>query len=242
MNRAVSPIPAVSMPIPPIPPTPATAVPATAPTSSAPPSLKLRLLARIRRSRRLRNLAARRGLARAGAMIEPWVSALGPAASVVDVGCGAGWIGARLSARGHRVTGVDPLDKRLADLPFTQALAERLPFPDGAADWVLLCCVLHHVEAADHAPILREARRVARRGVVLVEDVYRSAAGRLLTRLVDRLLNLDPGRHPHANRRTAEWLALLADCGFEPTLVREWRLWHHGLFPMRHAAMVAAAR
>jgi SAM-dependent methyltransferase len=203
--------------------------------------LKLRFFALIRRSDRLRALAARRGLARAGAMTAPWIAALGPGSSVIDAGCGAGWVGAHLARLGHPVTGVDPLDKRLADLPFRLGRAERLPFPDGAADWVLFCCMLHHVEAASHEAILREARRVARRGVVVVEDVYEGTAGRRLTALVDRLLNLDPGRHPHANRRTGEWVALLRECGFEPVLVREWRRWHHGLFPMRHAAIVAAA-
>lgn len=211
------------------------------PPAAPSPALKLRLFALIRRSGRLRRLAARRGLARAEAMTAPWAAALGPGESVIDAGCGAGWVGAHLARLGHPVTGVDPLDKRLADLPYRPGRAERLPFPDGAADWVLLCCVLHHVEAASHEEILREARRVARRGVVVVEDVYRSAAGLRLTRLVDRLLNLDPGRHPHANRRTGEWLALLREQGFEPLLVREWRRWHHGIFPMRHAAIVAAA-
>lgn len=233
MKELVSLQPGVQMPI-----QPSSLAPAEAPAA---PPLKLRLLALIRRSRRLGALAERRGLARAGALVEPWIAALGTSASVIDVGCGAGWVGAHLSRLGHPVTGVDPLDKRLADLPFTPGLAQRLPFGDGTADWVLLCCMLHHVEAASHEAILREARRVARRGVVVVEDVFRSAGGRLLTRLVDRALNLDAGHHPHANRPTGEWLALLGDCGFEPLLVREWRRWHHGVLPMRHAAIVAAA-
>ncbi len=211
------------------------------PSDAPSPSLKLRLFARIRRSDRLTAFAARRGLARAEAMTAPWVAALGPGASVIDVGCGAGWVGAHLARLGHPVTGVDPLDKRLADLPFRPGRAEHLPFPDRAADWVLLGCMLHHVEAASHGAILAEARRVARRGVVVVEDVYESAAGLRMTRWIDRLLNLDAGPHPHANRRTPEWLALLAQHGFEPVLVREWRRWHHGIFPMRHAAIVATA-
>jgi SAM-dependent methyltransferase len=201
--------------------------------------LKLRLLGAARRSSPLGRLAGHAGRRRARFLVDPWAAALPAASSLLDVGCGVGFVAGRLRSLGHRVVGLDLVDKRLAAIPFARGRAERLPFARGAVDFVLFCGVLHHIDAGAHRSILAEARRVARRGVVLVEDVFGSAAGLALTKLVDRALNLELADHPHANRRTREWLALLAACGFEPGPVREWRHRPRGLFPLRHAAIMA---
>ncbi len=88
----------------------------------------------------------------------------------------------RLSA-GGRVVGVDRSTDRLAVArriaPVAAAAGERLPFADGAFDFVYVSHVLHH--ARDHLAILSEIHRVLRpNGILfLVETVEDNPAMRL---------------------------------------------------------------
>lgn len=93
--------------------------------------------------------------------------ALGDAASLVNVGAGAG----SYEPRDRRVLAVEPsaeMIRQRADraAPAVQAAAERLPLADAAVDAALAVLTLHHW--ADRAGGLRELRRVARRRVVVL--------------------------------------------------------------------------
>nr|WP_119674861.1 hypothetical protein [Deinococcus sp. RM]RIX98236.1 hypothetical protein D3W47_17865 [Deinococcus sp. RM] len=71
---------------------------------------------------------------------------------------------------------------------------------------MLLAFVLHH--CPDLRAVLREAARVARQRVLVLEDV--SVDGQRpgpLARTLDALVNLEAG-HPHAQRSHADWLHL----------------------------------
>jgi SAM-dependent methyltransferase len=106
--------------------------------------------------------------------------ALEPSWSVLDVGCGEGWVCAELAHEGREVTGVDIVDVRKATLPSFQLWnGEKLPFPDESYDVVALVFVLHHVPNELKPALLREARRVARRRVFLLEDTPRTPLDRL---------------------------------------------------------------
>jgi SAM-dependent methyltransferase len=96
---------------------------------------------------------------------------------VLDIGCGDGVLACALAARGARVLGVDAdLDMLAAarqraanlcpDAEFTEARAERLPFPDASFDVVVAVTVLCFVSDADAA--VREMIRVLRPGGRLV--------------------------------------------------------------------------
>lgn len=195
------------------------------------------LRAAARRSGTLRRIADLGGGRRARRLVDPWVEELEPGSTLLDVGCGLGHVADYLRRRGHRVVVLDLTDNRMVELPLVCARAEALPFAAGSFDYVLFCTMLHHVDAASHHAILARARAVATRGVILVEDVFEGRAGRRVTQMMDRLLNLDAGRHPHANRRVEDWLAVLADCGLRPLAVARWRAWW-GPLPLRHAALV----
>jgi SAM-dependent methyltransferase len=102
--------------------------------------------------------------------------------SVVDVGTGTGLFAEAFAKvpveRPPRVTGVDLRADFLSlarghapGVDFREASAEELPFADRSFDLVFLGHVLH--EARDPARALAEARRVARRRVVLLEWPYR---------------------------------------------------------------------
>ncbi len=106
--------------------------------------------------------------------------ALEPTSSVLDVGCGEGWMCAELAAAGHRVTGVDIVDVRRTELPSFQLWnGEVLPFADESYDVVALVFVLHHLPNRLKPTLLREARRVARRRLFVLEDTPRTPLDRL---------------------------------------------------------------
>ncbi len=137
-------------------------------------------------------LAGDRGaleFARTQLLLERFLPA--PPASVADVGGGPGRYAVWLSERGYRVHLVDPVplhieqaraavDARpgvmLAGAEVGDARALRLP--DGSIDAVLLLGPLYHLpERGERVQALREARRVCRRGgLVVVAAISRFAS------------------------------------------------------------------
>jgi SAM-dependent methyltransferase len=108
-----------------------------------------------------------------------WFAKLVPsAARVLDVGCGDGLISAELQSRRPdlTVTGIDVLPRAHTHIPVEIFDGSRIPFADESFDVVLFCDVLHHTPAP--TTLLHEARRVARRSV-LIKDHNRDgvAAG-----------------------------------------------------------------
>ena len=121
------------------------------------------------------------------------------AASALDVGTGTGVFAQALVVRGLAVTGVDVNPELLAaardlvpEAAFREGIAESLPFPDRSFDLVFLGVVLH--ETDDAVAALREAGRVARRRVAVLEWPYRE----------------DGERPPLAHRLSAERVRSLA--------------------------------
>ena len=98
--------------------------------------------------------------------------------SVLDVGTGSAVFAEAFAAGGSCVAGIDISADMLAIAQqyvpageFKQAPAEALPFADGSFDLVFLGVVLH--EADDPLAALKEARRVARNRVAVLEWPYR---------------------------------------------------------------------
>ncbi len=86
---------------------------------------------------------------------------------VIDVGSGDGRIGWLISAARPdlEISGIDVLLRPHASIPTTLFDGSTIPFPDGAFDTAMFVDVLHHTE--DPMILLREARRVARRAIVI---------------------------------------------------------------------------
>jgi ubiquinone/menaquinone biosynthesis C-methylase UbiE len=142
-------------------------------------------------------------------------------ASVLDVGCGEGYVIEELARRGLDAHGVDIVDIRVPrSCPFSLYDGQSLAFPDASFDLVMLSFVLHHVPDDRKLRLLREAIRVSRDKVLVVEDTPASAVDRLASR-----------RHGETYRRkigsTAgfgfltreEWRWLFRGMGFEPELM-----------------------
>ena len=86
---------------------------------------------------------------------------------VLDIGCGAGFLGNYLAELGHRVTGIDEANDALAvarqhdasgRANYQQGDALHLPFESGSFDVVCALDFLEHVENPDRA--IEEAARV----------------------------------------------------------------------------------
>jgi len=109
--------------------------------------------------------AARHADPRISAMIG---EALGDSSSVVNVGAGTG----SYEPSDRRVVAVEPssvmISQRRSTVPVIQAVAELLPFREGAFDAAMAILTMHHW--SDPAQGLTELRRVARRVVILTID------------------------------------------------------------------------
>jgi SAM-dependent methyltransferase len=90
---------------------------------------------------------------------------------VLDVAAGTGQLARIIVPLGFRCVAVEPaqnmrsvLKQRIAGLPVVAATAEALPFPDAAADALVVGNAFHHFDAEQ---AFEEARRVLRHGGVL---------------------------------------------------------------------------
>ena len=92
--------------------------------------------------------------------------------TVLDFGCGAGWLSKILLSKGYDITGIDASAsligsavKSCGEGRFVVGDGMDMPFADGAFDCVIGIAILHHLEA-DRA--LAECRRVTSPGGILI--------------------------------------------------------------------------
>lgn len=99
-----------------------------------------------------------------GELIKPLVS---EQARLLDVGCGDGSIASLLKQQRPDISieGIDVFVREDTVIPVTPFDGRNFPFPDDSFDDVLFVDVLHHT--ADPTILLKEAKRVARRSVIL---------------------------------------------------------------------------
>jgi ubiquinone/menaquinone biosynthesis C-methylase UbiE len=139
--------------------------------------------------------------------------------SVLDVGCGDGYVIEELAARGAtRVFGADIVDlRRNKQTRFALYDGRTLPFPADSFDLVMLSFVLHHVPDEAKIALLDEALRVCRGKVFIAEDTPRTS--------LDRLFSEHHGRSYRKRIHSAarygflsatEWRWLFRGMGLEP--------------------------
>jgi 2-polyprenyl-6-hydroxyphenyl methylase / 3-demethylubiquinone-9 3-methyltransferase len=113
-----------------------------------------------------------------------------PVKTVLDVGCGGGYLAEAFAGDGFIVTGVDPAVSSIAAaqkhaserrliIDYRVGRGEALPFSDGCFDAVACCDVLEHVDDLDKS--VSEVARVLRPGgVFFYETVNRTWLSKLL--------------------------------------------------------------
>jgi ubiquinone/menaquinone biosynthesis C-methylase UbiE len=101
--------------------------------------------------------------------------------AMLDVGTGTGLFAEAFAALGVAATGIDANAELIAEArrlvragTFLVASAEKLPFADSSFDLVFFGLVLH--ETDDPLAALKEARRVARARVAILEWPYRDSS------------------------------------------------------------------
>lgn len=122
-------------------------------------------------------------------------AALGDAASVVNLGAGAG----SYEPPDLPVVAVEPSWEMIGQrprgcAPAVQAVAERLPFPDGAFDAALAVLTVHHW--SDRRGGLAELTRVARRVVIVTWDPACRDSFWLTTDYLPEIVEFDVPRFP----------------------------------------------
>lgn len=137
---------------------------------------------------------------------------LHPGETLLDLGGGTGFFARWLSDHaGVAATVSDIVDyeeNRDPSLPFIHHPDPRhVPCPDKSFDVVLLMFVLHHIDTGEHQErIIREATRVARKRVIVIEDTPESSWDWGMNSLVDWALNVRHGiPTPFTFRSSRSW-------------------------------------
>ncbi len=109
--------------------------------------------------------------------------------SVLDVGCGDGEIAWLLSHRRRdlRISGVDVLVRDDKRVPVEAFDGCTLPYADDSFDVVSFIDVLHHCQ--EPLELLREARRVARRAILIKDHALQGVAAEPTLRFMDGVGN-----------------------------------------------------
>ncbi|MDY0282385.1 MAG: bifunctional 2-polyprenyl-6-hydroxyphenol methylase/3-demethylubiquinol 3-O-methyltransferase UbiG [Salinivirgaceae bacterium] len=102
-----------------------------------------------------------------------------PGRTLLDVGCGGGFLAEEFARDGFTVTGIDPATRSLEaarkhavennlEIDYRAGRGEALPFPDGSFDIVACCDVLEHVD--DFSLVISEVARTLKAGGVFCYD------------------------------------------------------------------------
>jgi ubiquinone/menaquinone biosynthesis C-methylase UbiE len=112
--------------------------------------------------------------------------------SLLEIGAGKGHVAQALQhATQTQITLVDVVNYNQTALPLKIYDGLNLPFPAESFDYSLLIFVLHHTP--DPLPVLREALRVSRHGVVVVENHVQGWLRQKITRAIDSIPHFQHG-------------------------------------------------
>lgn len=136
---------------------------------------------------------------------------------VLDVGSGDGGLAAAIIARKPTLTftGIDTLIRHDTHIPVEAFDGRTIPSQDNTTDYVLFSDVLHHTE--DPMILLREATRVARRGVMIKDHLVRGLLARPTLRFMDEVGNRRFGvKLPHNYWRPEQWDNAFSELKLKP--------------------------
>ncbi len=141
-------------------------------------------------------------------------SQIPPDASVLDVGSGDGLLGRRLQELRPDITirGIDVLVRERTHIPVEAFDGRTITAGDGTVDVVLFVDVLHHTD--DPVILLKEATRVAGRGVLIKDHTEDGLFARPTLRFMDYVGNAHHGVNlPYNYWPKKRWLQTFGELG-----------------------------
>jgi len=122
---------------------------------------------------------------------------------ILDIGSGNGILCHALRKRNFKVIPLDVDHLSMID-EVKPVIYDSVcfPFKDSSFDVALLLTVLHHTQ--NPPQVLAEARRVARR-IIVIEEIYSNPIEKYLTYLVDSVFNFEFFGHPRTNKTDSGW-------------------------------------
>jgi ubiquinone/menaquinone biosynthesis C-methylase UbiE len=147
--------------------------------------------------------------------------------SILDIGTGDGRIADEVASHlSAAIVLVDLVDGRHSQLPLVVGRGEDLPFGDKSFDVTLLVTVLHHTK--NPRMLIKEAARVARRTVVVQEDVYgNNIVEDVMVYIIDLVGTIAGGwPRPEKPRKIPEWELMFESAGLRPArkVFHQWTL------------------
>ena len=137
-------------------------------------------------------------------------------AHILDVGTGDGSIAKQISETqsGTSIEGIDIMLRRTTHIPVTLFDGTTIPMDDNSVDVVTFVDVLHHTD--DPAVLIKEAARVARKGVVIKDHLSENALDHYTLRLMDWVGNAPHGVVlPYNYAPRSDWDRWMADASLE---------------------------
>lgn len=132
--------------------------------------------------------------------------------SVLDVGCGDGLLASLLAEKLPQTEfqGIDVLVREGTHVPVEYFDGQTIPHDDNSFDAVMMVDVLHHTE--DPSVLMREAKRVARKYVILKDHTRDGVLANTTLRFMDWVGNAHHGvALPYNYLSKSEWDRLLDD-------------------------------
>lgn len=151
--------------------------------------------------------------------------------SVLDVGCGNGFIAHHLTGMLRtNVVGLDVAKQTEASIPYVPYNGRHFPVKDESFDVILLCYVLHH--AQEFYLVMNEVKRVLREGglVIVYEDMPLGQLDRFVCGIHNRKWRDRTG--PCTFQLAAGWRFLFGLTGFEIVSERTLSRWRNLAHPV----------
>jgi len=134
---------------------------------------------------------------------------------ILDIGCGSAIVANEFQKFFQAgIVGVDIVDKRICKIPFQIINGKDLSFSENSFDVILISYVLHH--AKDPLYLLKEAKRVSRKRIIIFEDL----AEDFLSNLVCKLHGLSyeifhRQKNPSSFKSEKEWEKVFRNLGLK---------------------------
>ena len=157
---------------------------------------------------------------------------------ILDIGAGGGWVAEELEKRKKaKIILLDATDFNQTNLKLVLYDGENIPFSDNHFDTVLLIFTLHH--CLKPMKVLEEAKRVAKKKIIVIEDIPTSRLNRIFLCFWDIISNLisivkPPGENITFNFKTiSQWQKIFNDLQLKIIFQKEFqsnKLIRHALF------------